>query len=601
MPPAPRPLAWIVCSLATTLAAAPLRLDSTTVEIPAQATSFLKFCQESPPSPGTWDSMPDSAFRPTRGNRIQFGVQSCWVLLRIPVEVHRPGLWHLQNLLPTLDLLRAESGGSVTPWTGADLPFPTRADALHDATLDLDLSPDTDRIHLLLRDTLCQSSAALRLVPANRLQAEIQNKTIVDGLALGFMATLLIMGVGSAIVLRNRTHALYALHVALGLCYLLVMSGHGFPLLWPTEPWINQWVLSWFATLSIAALGWFASSWMNLELHWPRLRRFHLGLGLFMALAAATFPLSPWLPELHRTIIRSHLLEFAGTILILSNLVVAVRLSRKGVRRSGQFLVAVTPFTATAMLGAVQDLHPFGTSYVLQTRLILAGIVLESLLLGWFLFSELASQRRRHAHLLRRHRSLERSHSSVRTEVALEERRGLARDLHDDLGQRIAALRLTVAASPSTDINRIDRELSTIQASLRSLTHRMHPGQLEREGLAATLAALAKTSPIPCTIHVDDAWSDPVLPEAIHLLRMAQEMTGNALKHARATRIEIRMTGIASRRSLEVEDDGIGFDPGIASGLGIPGLRERASILEATIALDTAPGTGCRWRIEWGD
>jgi len=81
--------------------------------------------------------------------------------------------------------------------------------------------------------------------------------------------------------------------------------------------------------------------------------------------------------------------------------------------------------------------------------------------------------------------------------------------------------------------------------------------------------------------------------------RMVQEALANALRHSGATAIDIEMTVIGERLSIVVSDDGRGFDPGVQrhAGLGLPGLHERAQVLEAEVAIRSSPGTGTRVEI----
>ena len=90
-------------------------------------------------------------------------------------------------------------------------------------------------------------------------------------------------------------------------------------------------------------------------------------------------------------------------------------------------------------------------------------------------------------------------------------------------------------------------------------------------------------------------------PEAEQeLYRVAQEALNNVLKHAHASRVAVRLDVAADRATLEVADDGVGFEPSLrgGDGFGLPGMRERAQRLGGTLDIESAPGAGTRVRVE---
>lgn len=188
-----------------------------------------------------------------------------------------------------------------------------------------------------------------------------------------------------------------------------------------------------------------------------------------------------------------------------------------------------------------------------------------------------------------------------------DERRAISRDLHDDIGQAITAMKLSAhAALDETDAERRREDLSEIVSladssitKLRNLSTLLRPPQLDALGLEAALrwqaGMLFRASPV--RLHLDIA----TLPERPSgeveqaCFRIAQESLTNVLRHASAG--EVRMTlGDEERQRLrlEVVDDGDGFDPAGPRGLGLIVMRERAQSAGGTLQIDTAPGAGTR-------
>lgn len=200
--------------------------------------------------------------------------------------------------------------------------------------------------------------------------------------------------------------------------------------------------------------------------------------------------------------------------------------------------------------------------------------------------------------------------------AALEERARLARDLHDSVTQSLYSLTLfaEVARRAATqgDIARvtpaIDRLSATARQALkdmRLLVHQLRPSGLAHDGLVAALQqrldVVEGRAGVQARLLVE---GDPQLPADAEeeLYYIAQEALNNALKHAGASRVAVRLS--SGRRGdaaqppslrLEITDDGCGFDPGWIGehcGLGIIGMRERAARLGGTLVVRSAPGQG---------
>jgi PAS domain S-box-containing protein len=195
-----------------------------------------------------------------------------------------------------------------------------------------------------------------------------------------------------------------------------------------------------------------------------------------------------------------------------------------------------------------------------------------------------------------------------------DERRRIARDLHDQLGQRLTALRLKIASLRElvTDdevlrerTNRLQEIGEMLDSEVSFLAWELRPSAIEELGLVDAIGTFAREWSrhygIPAEYHSSGMAKLKLDPEAdTHLYRIAQEALNNIVKHANAKRVNILLENTGGEVILIVEDDGKGFDRRVAKttkkktskGLGLTGMEERASLIGGKVEIESAPGTG---------
>jgi PAS domain S-box-containing protein len=197
--------------------------------------------------------------------------------------------------------------------------------------------------------------------------------------------------------------------------------------------------------------------------------------------------------------------------------------------------------------------------------------------------------------------------------AVLEERQRLARELHDSVSQALYGIALgahtardVLENNPNEAIEPLDYVLTLAEAGLaemRALIFELRPESLESEGLVAALTKQAAALQARHGIVVQiDLGAEPDLPLMIKeaLYRIAQEALHNILKHAQASRVGLRLIYDAARVVLEVQDDGVGFDPAqsFAGHLGLLSMGERAIRLGGRLEIESASGQGTCIRAE---
>ncbi|MEM6343635.1 MAG: sensor histidine kinase [Bacteroidota bacterium] len=182
-------------------------------------------------------------------------------------------------------------------------------------------------------------------------------------------------------------------------------------------------------------------------------------------------------------------------------------------------------------------------------------------------------------------------------EATETERRRIARDLHDGVGQELASLQMALGATPEVD--RFAERLRSTAENVRSLSHQMMPRALEAAGLEAALAQLVENSTADTNLQARfDAFRVPKeLTDSVSLglYRVAQEQLNNVLKHAEATEIDVLLSSTKDTLTLSIEDNGKGFDPSlISNGLGLDNMRTRMQAIGGKLRFESAENGGTR-------
>jgi signal transduction histidine kinase len=196
--------------------------------------------------------------------------------------------------------------------------------------------------------------------------------------------------------------------------------------------------------------------------------------------------------------------------------------------------------------------------------------------------------------------------SSRLVDAQESERRSISRELHDEIGQSLGALLVdlsrfaaTVPADQPEVKGQVERMKTVAENSVqavRDMSLLLRPSMLDDLGLGPALEwqgrEVSRRSDIEVEVHSDGAPSDVPAEYATCIYRVVQEALNNTVRHsgARTARVDLERNGRGVR--VRVTDDGHGFDPKRARGLGILGMGERVKRLGGTFTIDSAPGRG---------
>ncbi|HSJ81078.1 MAG TPA: PAS domain S-box protein [Thiobacillus sp.] len=232
------------------------------------------------------------------------------------------------------------------------------------------------------------------------------------------------------------------------------------------------------------------------------------------------------------------------------------------------------------------------------------------------------SEQVRTAQILREsHEELHRL-SGLLVTIQEDERRRIALDLHDGLGQSLSLIKLSIenaagllaageASEASESLQQLIPRVREALVEVRRVSTELRPSILDDLGILPTLSWFFRELEAACShLVVEKAFNvaehEVPAPLQITLYRIVQEATNNIVKHAGADRVRVSLDRIDQVLHLLIEDNGCGFDPasircveGEARGLGLLSMKERASFSGGVYRIVSAPGQGTRIEVSW--
>jgi len=190
-----------------------------------------------------------------------------------------------------------------------------------------------------------------------------------------------------------------------------------------------------------------------------------------------------------------------------------------------------------------------------------------------------------------------------------EERTWIARELHDDINQRIALLAVSLEGlkhdlpasngQMSSRVKEVQEHVSDLGIDIQALSHRLHSSKLEYLGLGAAAEGFCKE--LSARQHVEIDFHSQDIPKelpkeiALCLFRVLQEALQNAVKHSGVRQFEVLLKARSNEIQLSVHDSGVGFDPEKAvnqHGLGLTSMKERLKLVDGSISIDSKLQSG---------
>ena len=266
---------------------------------------------------------------------------------------------------------------------------------------------------------------------------------------------------------------------------------------------------------------------------------------------------------------------------------------------------------------ALENLAVAARFQTLESRLIwlvalglIAGILM-SLICGWYILRLERQARQRYQALARSRLELE-GLSARLVEAQEEERRSISRELHDEVGQSLGALLVEVGqlsklvppddSVTQAQIAHIKSVAETTVKSIRDIALLLRPPMLDDLGLIPALEwqarEISRRSDMEVEVHSENVSEDLGDETKVTIYRLVQEALNNAATHASAKNAKVTVAQGSDKITIEVTDDGHGFNPERQRGMGILGMEERVRRLGGALTIESAPGKGATVKAE---
>ncbi len=370
---------------------------------------------------------------------------------------------------------------------------------------------------------------------------------------------------------RDRAYRNYVLYLLGLLLFQMAYSGHGQWLLWPHTNWFAHasTMLGLAATLGFGAA--FVADMSRAQRWVPGLHKVLLGVAGLAALSALIALIE----------YRVALLTLLGMVVVCSVLFpwTLIRVLQAGERQARFMLLGYCAFMPGAVLLCLRTAGAVPATWLTEHAYQL-GTMAEAMLLSFALADRinllnLEKERATQALAQQRERG-----AQALLDVQDAERRRIAQELHDGLGQRLLTILLKSRRVPRDAADGLEDDVRDAIRETRRVSANMYPVQLDRVGLPEALQAMLEAACEPAQLSWSHDVQDVELSQrdALQVFRVAQEAISNVLRHAKAQHVHLALSVDQTTLRLLVADDGQGLvaEDSVSGGQGIPGMHDRA-------------------------
>ncbi len=521
-----------------------------------------------------------------------------WFHLRLlphdPLEKQRL----LELAYTQIDRLEYYSRVGKGPWrqvsTGDKRPFASRDIRHPHPVFRVPLQPGVVTEIVLRVQSNTSIMVPLTLWREDAFASYNQDLLLINGISYGVLLALVFYNLFLYPTVRDPAYLWFALYLGSFALFQFSLDGLSARYLWPQWPEVADRAVTLSLWICMAAGLKFTQHIGHTRRYSPKFDRLFGGLSLFALLMAGVVALRgpgtvfPLLPPF-------------GLLVVLLIPVPLWIAWRNGYLPARFALLAYLPVVPGALLIAARTLNRVEPSFWSE-HLFIIGAALSSILLSFALADRINIMRTRQAvtqaKLLESERAASRAQqkfSRQLLEAQDNERRRIAADLHDSVGQNLSFLhnmlkrfqRQKKVALPAA----INEAAQNAIEEVRTISHHLHPPLLDKIGVIAAIEALTEQTAIQTGIQADISLDDvtDLLPAGadLHLYRVTQEALNNIIQHSKADRIELSLQQKGGNIEFSIADNGQGMDSRCTnSGLGLESITERAKLLGGNVVFE---------------
>lgn len=528
---------------------------------------------------------------------ISLGITTGSLWLRFTVtNISNRNRWYLEIGSPSaheIDLYQVDSLGKYTlVRAGTKYDYSQRAVRCNQQLIPVNIAKGATQVFYVRMKSKVFLRADLRIASLQRIYESNHSEDLLNGAYFGLLIALMLYNLFVYISLQDKTYFYYLLYVLFFGLNVACLKGYAIEFLWPEQVWLNSSAI--FCALCILCGLIFTNSFLQLNQYAPKVYQLrwivYLSLVIIVVLAAAGYEQWAYWLIIYNP---AYFYHFVG-----------IAVYKKGFKPAKYYVLG---FGILVIGIIVYDLREYG---LLETNLFTSnalqiGSACEVIILSLAMADKLNFYVKKKEEIQRKAllQATQFSHKLIQSQE--NERKRIAGDLHDSLGQSIILIKNKVLLLKSqkdnsqqleTHLNTLVEMVTDTIQEVRNISYKLRPFQLDLLGLTHSIRSLveevSEISNISFQVKCDPIDQVFSKDNEINIYRIVQECLNNIVKHSYATKGIVLIRKTEAQLLLHIEDNGNGFvyqkKPEYMHGFGITGIKERLNILGGKLTIKDA-------------
>lgn len=487
--------------------------------------------------------------------------------------------------------------GTLRPYVSRPLPDPDFAFPLSSARGDAEV--------VIAIETTSPMPFSVRLWSSNSWQEHQSGASLWYGILFGAIGILLIYNLFLAIALKDPSYYYYVAYLCALAMLSAMNSGYSEAYLWPEYGGITTRFVLFVASLAVVFVLQFCNHFLGVRTHFPRAWK----MSHIIMVTVVLITLSEVLGYASGVIVV--IVVVLSDVTILYYTLISVAVYRAGVKQARYILVAFSMYIIGYVYYQLYLFSVVGPDW-LAVHSIEIGILLEAIMLSLALADRINVLSRKKEIAEESMLMAQREFSRRVIKAQEQDRESFANTLHDSIGHGLLVLKQgleevlrkpTSSPAVTEEVRSLANYCGDVLTDVRGLSHDLHPHILTRLGLKAAIEAMLERALPPkgiewvADIHNTDKVLD--IDSQLAILRCIQEAINNILKHAKATEVIVSLHVQEQDVSIDIKDDGIGFDvdSSFPEGMGLGTMKGRAELLGGHLDIGSKPEVGTHIKI----